>query len=184
MDSDELEAEAVEYIQSRLSYDPDSGVLRWLVTKGPNAPKGAIAGTVNKAGRRYINLNGMVWQATRLIWVLVFGRFPVGDIDHINGTPGDDRLANLRECTHQQNMWNQARSCNNRSGFRGVSWHKQGRKWCARIRTPGTYRHLGLFATAEAAHEAYEAAARELRGEFHRAAPDRLSVRRSPADHV
>mgnify|MGYP001420731952 CR=1 FL=1 len=47
----------------------------------------------------------------------------------------------------------------NTSGYVGVSWSRAAKKWCARIRGNGHYRHLGLFETVEEAHTAYVAAA-------------------------
>ena len=52
----------------------------------------------------------------------------------------------------------------NRSGFRGVCWHAQLGAWRAQIVADGRARHLGLFATAEAAANAYDQAALELFG--------------------
>jgi hypothetical protein len=48
------------------------------------------------------------------------------------------------------------------SGFAGVSWSKQSRKWEAQIRHSGTRQHLGLFADEAEAARAVEARAREL----------------------
>lgn len=42
--------------------------------------------------------------------------------------------------------------------------------WCAHIRDHGKARHLGTFRTAEEAHAAYVAAAKEVFGEFARVA--------------
>lgn len=56
------------------------------------------------------------------------------------------------------------RRANNTSGYTGVSWHKDARKWTARIRGRDTYHYLGMFSTPEAAHEAYKAAALRMRG--------------------
>jgi len=53
----------------------------------------------------------------------------------------------------------------NSSGYEGVSWHKGGGKWTARIRAGGSYRHLGLFETAEEAAAAYRRASGERENE-------------------
>lgn len=89
-------------------------------------------------------------------------------VDHINGDGLDNRRANLREATNAQNMRNKGLYRNNSSGFKGVSWQKECRKWQAGIRLDGTRRHLGLFLVAEDAAAAYDEAARELHGEFAR----------------
>jgi hypothetical protein len=51
----------------------------------------------------------------------------------------------------------------NTSGYRGVSWHKAAQKWGAYIREGGVRHYLGLFESAEEAHEAYERVAAKLR---------------------
>ncbi len=49
---------------------------------------------------------------------------------------------------------------NNTSGYKGVSYHKKSQKWQAAIQVDGRKKHLGVFATAEDAGRAYDAAAR------------------------
>ena len=54
------------------------------------------------------------------------------------------------------------------SSFRGVSWEKTGRKWRARIqgiRHDGKKQHLGLFDDEQEAAQAFDTAARRLRGD-------------------
>jgi hypothetical protein len=56
----------------------------------------------------------------------------------------------------------------NTSGFKGVSFYRQTGRWQAYIRHGGRRLHLGMFATAEDAAAAYDAAAIRLKGEFAR----------------
>ncbi len=51
-----------------------------------------------------------------------------------------------------------------KSGYRGVNYHKAHQKWQASIQRDGKRQHLGLFATAEEAAMAYDAAARHPEG--------------------
>lgn len=89
-------------------------------------------------------------------------------VDHRNGDGLDNRRANLRRATKSQNGANQRIAARNTSGFKGVSWHKASQKWDAHIRANGRQRHLGLFLSPEEAARAYDAAARDLFGEFAR----------------
>jgi hypothetical protein len=86
--------------------------------------------------------------------------------DHRSTDKSDNRRSNLRVCTPAQNCQNQGIRKNNTSGFKGVQWMKAKKKWQAKICVNRVQKHLGLFETPEAAHEAYCIAARELRGEF------------------
>jgi hypothetical protein len=89
-------------------------------------------------------------------------------IDHIDGDGLNNRRANLRHCTNQENCRNQGLARNNRSGFKGVSWHSYYGKWLATIRDGGRWIYLGRFTDPVEAAHAYEAEARELFGAFAR----------------
>lgn len=86
--------------------------------------------------------------------------------DHINGDGLDNRRENLREVTDGQNTRNTRRRLDNTSSFKGVCWNKQQGMWQARIAVDGVRYRLGYYTTAEEAARAYDAAARELHGEY------------------
>ena len=89
-------------------------------------------------------------------------------VDHINGDGLDNRRANLRIATASQNQHNKRKYNNNKSGFKGVSWHNSGKKWCAQIRLNGKSIYLGLFDNPEDAHAAYCEASSKIHGEYGR----------------
>ena len=87
-------------------------------------------------------------------------------VDHINGNGLDNRKENLRICTNAQNARNRRMSKRNTSGYRGVTWHKQTKKWVAQIHVNYKNHYLGLFENKEDAAEARRLKAIELHGEF------------------
>jgi hypothetical protein len=89
-------------------------------------------------------------------------------IDHIDGDGLNNRRYNLRVVTSAQNNRNTRRPCNNKSGFKGVSWDKGRGKFRASIRTNYKQTHLGMFTSPEEAHEAYCRASEKYHGEFGR----------------
>jgi hypothetical protein len=89
-------------------------------------------------------------------------------VDHVSGDTLDNRRENLRFCTHAENTRNAQKRKDNKSGFKGVSWQGQKKKWRACISVNSKNKHLGLFTTAEAAHEAYVVASQKYHGEFGR----------------
>jgi len=92
------------------------------------------------------------------------------EVDHKNRDGLDNRRDNLRLATTSQNQQNCTRRPTNTSGFKGVCWHKEKKKWHARIMVNGKSHNLGYFMTPEGAHAAYSEASACLHSEFGRVA--------------
>ena len=151
-----------EEVNELLDYNPDTGVFRWKKTISGRAKAGGIAGCSVKGYRR-IGLGKRQYAAHRLAWLLVRGAWPAGHIDHINGNPSDNRIANLRAATFSENLQNQRRAQKrSKSGLLGVSFHKAKQRWRAQIAVDGVGHHIGYFDTADAAYEAYLKKKREV----------------------
>jgi hypothetical protein len=89
-------------------------------------------------------------------------------VDHINGDTLDNRIRNLRICSCAENLRNRGITKNNSSGFKGMSWHKECRRWQARIKYLGRDLHIGLFDDLFEAARAYDKKAAEIFGKFAR----------------
>jgi HNH endonuclease len=91
------------------------------------------------------------------------------DVDHKNKNGLDNRRANLRLATRSQNRANE-RHPRPVTGIPYIGIDRAARSdgWKAKIGSPGSdaYRYLGVFDDPESAALAYDAAARELYGEF------------------
>jgi HNH endonuclease/AP2 domain len=77
--------------------------------------------------------------------------------DHINGDRLDNRRGNLRLVTAAQQGHNQGLHSNSTSGYRGVSWHRNRRKWVAGVRVNGKKHFIGSFNEKTDAAEATRA---------------------------
>lgn len=145
-----------------LQYDPDTGRFVWSSDRPGGSKAGQEAGHLHSTGYRYIGIDGRKYRAHRLAWLIVHGRMPEFEIDHINGDPRDNRIVNLRDVRRDVNAQNMrcAPSHNKRSGLLGVSWHSQAKRWKAKLQSGGKAKHLGYFDTPELAYEAYLSAKR------------------------
>lgn len=88
------------------------------------------------------------------------------DVDHIDGDGLNNQKRNLRSCSSGQNSYNQRKSKNNTSGFKGVSWDKEKKKWAAYINFQRKKIHLGYFEDKIDASKSYDNAAIKYFGEF------------------
>ena len=164
----------IETLKKLMRYDPATGKLFWLerdksiipmkcVRKNWNArfkDKEAFTNIDSKGYLRGSLLNKNQ-RAHRICWALHYGEWPQGSIDHINGDKTDNRITNLRDVSHQENMTNLKMRSDNTSGFRGVSYTKEG-NWRAYITNKGKTQVLGTFKTKEEAAKARKAAEVEL----------------------
>jgi hypothetical protein len=155
----------VARLRGLLHYDPETGVFTWRVRVGNRVP-GDVAGIARPRGYYEVTVGGRVYRAHRLAWFYVHGEWPADQIDHVNGDPSDNRLANLRPAARSQNNANRKR-CPNASGYKGVS--RDRTRWKAQICVDGQRFNLGYFGCPVEAHAAYVRAAEERFGEFARA---------------
>jgi hypothetical protein len=152
-----------EVARQNLKYDPETGEFVRL-------RYGSRAGSIDRYGYLTIGVARRYYFAHRLAWLMVYGDWPSDEIDHINGDPLDNRIANLRLATRSQNLANTKASSRNTSGFKGVAFSKKAGRWQAYICKDQKQKHLGYFDSPEAAHAAYLSAAEQCFGVYARAA--------------
>jgi hypothetical protein len=145
-------------LKDRLEYNKETGEF-FAINGNSRWAKGRKVGTLHSTGYVFINIQGKVYKAHRLAWLYEKGKFPEGVIDHINRNKSDNRFCNLREIEITHNAENNPLKKSNTSGFPGVSFSKQMKRWRARITYGYKEKHLGYFQTAEDAYKAYQSAA-------------------------
>lgn len=117
-------------------------------------------------GYIYPSINGRRYPGHSLVWLLEYGVWPKGQLDHINGVRDDNRPCNLRECSNAENNRAVGIKKNNTSGYKGVSLNKASGRFYSYIRVNYKRIHLGCFDSPEEAAKAYNAAALKYFGEF------------------
>lgn len=149
------ELPSIEMLRQLLDYDPATGVLTWKPRPLEMfAGDVRICGTwntryagkpalshVDAHGYRIGAIHGTNYLAHRVVWKMVHGADPSGEIDHINGDRADNHIDNLRDVSKSGNQRNAARRKDNQSGTTGVYWHKVAGKWAATIGN----KSIGIF---------------------------------------
>jgi hypothetical protein len=147
----------IKQLSEHLEYNPIDGMLHWASNRDGRARKGRLAGGLDSStGYWRVRFLGKNFQAHRLAWLIYYGKFPDGLIDHINGNKTDNRIENLRDVDRSTNLHNQKKAQKgNLSGFLGVSYHAKSGKYLARITINNKTNHIGVFIKAEDAYAAY-----------------------------
>ena len=154
-----MKSTTAETLRTLFDYEPESGIFRWRVKPSRSVKAGDVAGSVRSDGYIVIAVNSRKFLAHRLAYLHFHSVWPEHHIDHINGNPADNRIANLRDASRSVNAQNITRPPkSNTSGFLGVSLSKDTERWRATIYINKRSQHIGYFKTAEAAYAAYLAA--------------------------
>lgn len=147
-----------EYLCSLFEYK--DGCLYW------KAPRTGV--TVGKqagydCGNGYIGVqvDGKNHKLHRIIFAMHNGYIP-DFIDHIDGNKNNNSIDNLRECTHQENIYNQSLRKDNKSGAKNVWWSKSRQRWLVKLS-----HKAGVFQKYVKDFELAELLAIEARDKFH-----------------
>lgn len=112
--------------------------------KSTGTKVGSIAGSLHHTGYVQIGIKGKKYSAHRLIFLYHHGYLPK-EIDHIDGNRSNNLIENLRAATVEQNRHNRKLSKNNTSGIKGVSWHKNAKKWTVNLMTNKKLKNFGFY---------------------------------------
>lgn len=85
----------------------------------------------NATAYRYVSLGGVKYAAHRVVWLLSYGEWPKGVVDHIDGNGLNNSLENLQDTDQVYNSRNSQMNSLNKSGVCGVHWDSNRGKWSA-----------------------------------------------------
>lgn len=145
-------------LKELFSYDPHTGKFTRLVRVCSKVLVGDTPGYKEADGYLRFNVDGTRYTAHRLAWLFTYGAWPSKEIDHINGIRDDNRIANLRECSREENHQNRSVGTRNKSGVLGAFWNTYHKKWESAIVCGGKKTFLGYHDTVESAMAAYQTA--------------------------
>lgn len=125
--------------------------LKWLLQ-----PNGHVFSTRKLVAKKQVLLH-------RYILILEGIHVPPKmEVDHIDRDPRNNRIKNLRVVTTCENQHNVGLNKKNKSGFKGVCWDNQAKKWRGYLHFNGKQKHLGFWQTPEMAAHAYNFALKGL----------------------
>jgi hypothetical protein len=143
-----------ERLKEVMRYEPETG--HWFWVKPPkynNNLVGKKTGTKDVDGRIRVRVDKKTYRSYRLAWLYMTGEWPKNDIDHIDGNPGNDKWANLRDISRGENVRNQK--------SKGYRWNSERQKWECRYMLNYKTIFVGRFETEQEAKTAYEKAIKE-----------------------
>ena len=149
-----------------LFYVCEEGVVRNKVRRGKRAKKDEPAGSIHSLGKyRTIMFKHegkrVELLAHRIAWYLHYNKQPPVLIDHKDNNGFNNKKENLRECTHQQNLFNMSKTRAS-TGVKGVSI-RNGR-YRVNLKVNGISKSFGTYDTLKEA----EQVAREVREQYHK----------------
>ncbi len=152
----------IDALHDWLVIDTNTGTIRRRRHAG-NQKAGADAVRWTVCGYGTVSMLATAIPAHRIVWAAHHGQWPRQLIDHIDGNPSNNAIANLRDVNAFVNRQNQrvARR-DSRSGLIGAIWLSQRQCWKAEIRVNGKKRMIGRYKSPQEAHAAYVAAKRLL----------------------
>lgn len=161
------------YLLSAVDYNPSLGTMVFKDAPPTPAFEGSkfpaermrkcfVSRFVGRPAFNYLTSEGYLkgsflrerYAAHRIAWLIVYGTWPSGEIDHINGCRTDNRIENLRDVTRTENRMNACMMSNNTSGHCGVSWSPSAGKWAAYINLNKKRMWLGFYDRKEDAANA------------------------------
>lgn len=134
-----MSKELIEELRATFDYHPNG----YLIRKKNGKPCGQRAN--DAGGYACVKVGRKMLKAHRVIYAIVTGQMPDGQIDHIDQNRMNNRIENLRDVSQSENAHNSKIRKTNTSSFTGVYWYTQLQKWESNICVDSRLVHLGYF---------------------------------------
>ena len=171
----------IELLRQFIDINPLDGTMRWSFRdrkhfrsdesfKSWNTRYANAVTFKSTDGRGYLraSIKDKDYKAHLVAWALYYGKWPLCEVDHINGDKKDNSLNNLRSATSSQNKMNVHPRNGCSSQYKGVCWNVKRKKWESRIAFNGKTLHLGYFVDEIEAANRYTDASKLYHGEYAR----------------
>lgn len=120
-------------------------------------------------GKQYkkLSINKKIVYLHHAIYMFHYGYLPK-IIDHKDNNSLNNKIENLRGCNQSLNLANSDKRTTNTSGYKGVSFRQDTKKWQASLTKNYKKISLGCYKTAEEAYQAYLKGSKKHFGDFSR----------------
>lgn len=153
-----IESDLKNLFLNNIFYDLENGTFRTNIGGFCVDAKGYLIFTYKRKS----------YKAHRIAWLLVTGENTDKLIDHIDGNKLNNKFCNLREAGFLGNATNATLRKDNTSGYKGVSYNKNAKKYAAQCSVNNKQNYLGSYETAQEASNVYINFAKQHHGEFYR----------------
>jgi len=150
-----------EFIKELFEYK--DGELYWKMSFNQKIVIGSKAGGLHRHGYMNIQINKKKYKTHRLVFLYHYGYLPK-EIDHIDNDKTNNNIDNLRPATRSENMKNMGFHSKNKSGAKGVSWHKASNRWTVQLMVNNKKKYFGIYKDIELA----DLVAQEARNKYHK----------------
>ena len=153
-----------QLVDEVLKYSTESGELTWISNKYSKSivPRTRAGCVIKRTGYRQVSLFGKSYAEHRLIWFIKTGKWPTGEIDHIDQNRSNNSWANLREVTKAENARNRSRRPDTKVGEHGIWYNERTGKYVAEITLNGKKVYQKSFDDPDKAVEERKAKSLEL----------------------
>ena len=151
----------LEVLNLLFDYDTDSGSFKRKFDMRFGAIEHREITDVDSYNYRRVGITDStgkmkMYKIHRLAYFMHTGnQIPMGmQVDHRDGDTLNNRFENFRVVSNKVNSRNARTRSDNTSGYKEVNFHKQMKKWRARITFDDGRKYIGLFDTPEQANAA------------------------------
>lgn len=134
-----------ELFNEYFRYDAETGIITRKKRTGNCTKVGEEVGWLTEKGYLSMKFKGKTQSYHRVAWLLYYKEWPKGQIDHIDQDKLNNKIINLRDVEPHINCRNKPLTIKNTSGYVGVVWNKQVKKWQAQGKLLKKNYHLGYF---------------------------------------
>jgi len=150
--------DSVTYDRACELFKMEGGTLIWVKPTSNRVKVGQRAGHFSTKGYLRVTVDNIDNSVHRIAWLLHYGEYPEGELDHEDGNKVNNSVDNLRLADRDIQYKNMPLQTNNKTGYPGVYQRGDNGKYDVKIMN----KSRGSFSTLEEAIKKAKAVHKEL----------------------